>query len=178
MKNYFLLFFFLTSLFGFSLKKSSTISWKKLSQLEWDDFKAKPNKASSFKALTASAVSFGISYENSTVTIEITNEFDPKKSWTKVREEGSLLNHQRLHFDISELFARGLRKKILDTTFKNLKSSCRNKIIKAQKAVKVKPIADLDVFYNINQKSFKRQNIDIGINRWIDSSFERWRVCL
>lgn len=42
--------------------------------------------------------------------------FDMEESWV-VYKEKSVLNHERGHFNITELYARKLRKKISETTF-------------------------------------------------------------
>lgn len=43
----------------------------------------------------------------------------------------------------------------IDTTFKNLKSSCRNKIIEAQKSLEVVPAQDVEFFCKLNSERFE-----------------------
>lgn len=114
----------------FAQKNAPSIVWNENTDLTWNDFKARPNKVSHFKALTSTSISLGVNYENTTLTIDITNEFYPKKSWTKVEGEKSqnLLAHESLHFDISELFARKLRQKVLETKFKSRGQKLINEI--------------------------------------------------
>lgn len=107
---------FLSSLFTFA-QKTNQQAWEKVSQLSWEDYKAEPSEASSFKALTSTGVVFEIQYEGNVVTITVANFFHPDASWTKNRANDHLLAHEQLHFDISELFARKLRQEIAETTF-------------------------------------------------------------
>lgn len=128
MRQLLLLIIFLSAQFINAQQEAPSYPWKSIGQLEWEDYKAKPNKASSFKALTATGVSFAINYEESILTINIINSFDPSDSWTKDKSSTRLLAHERLHFDISELFARKLRKAILETTFTSRGKALMNEI--------------------------------------------------
>ena len=105
--------FLLFSANGFAQKKCGhCLEWNEKRKLTWSDFKGKPNKLSRNEALTDSGMSIGLSCDdkNSEVTIECF--FDPKKSWVKNGKSDYLLAHEQLHFDITELFVRKLRRKI------------------------------------------------------------------
>lgn len=52
-----------------------------------------------------------------------------------------------------------------DQVFENFESSIRNKIRKAEKALVISQIEDVDLFYDINSKSFERQNMAIPYSR-------------
>ncbi len=52
--------------------------------------------------------------------IEIVAQFDQAKSWKIEKAESDhLLKHEQVHFDITELYARKLREKILTTRWKS-----------------------------------------------------------
>ena len=104
-----------------SAQEYETIAWTE-KRLTWKDFKGQPSLSSRVAATTAS----GISYEFSTTGIKdaftidfvITTHFYPKKSWYKsVLCDDFVLSHEQLHFDISELFARKLRKELSEDIF-------------------------------------------------------------
>ncbi len=108
-----------------------TIAWSADHQLSWADFKGKPPKVARAAATTAS----GISYEFSTLETNDALELDytvatffyPTKSWyqPEICDE-NILSHEQLHFDISELFARKMRKLMEETKFtKNVKAEVR-----------------------------------------------------
>lgn len=110
------LFFILfqMNLFG-QEDKVETITWS-AEKLTWEDYKADPEPKNTREAASTSS---GISYSWSYSTVNyipdlsyvITTNFYPKSSWVKPDEKSvSLLAHEQLHFDITELHARKLFK--------------------------------------------------------------------
>ena len=119
------------SLMSFSLPKEKVvIEYNANRELTWADYQAKPNKASSYKALTATVVSFSAKSDGKTLQLTLQNTFEPHKSWTKTTENKELLDHERLHFHISEVYARKLREEILNTKFKSNGQKLMNEISK------------------------------------------------
>lgn len=85
--------------------------------LTWKDFSGSPDHSSPFKANTSSGISYYWSMKQSGEDIELLFEvksfFIPGKSWVKAGEvSDNLLHHEQLHFDITELHARKLRKAV------------------------------------------------------------------
>lgn len=83
--------------------------------LSWEDFKARPAKGSSFKANTNAGLSYSwnLKNENGVVSLkyEVYSFFNPQSSWVLPDSKSDyLLKHEQLHFDITELHARKLRK--------------------------------------------------------------------
>ncbi len=118
----FLILAFFTS---FLYQEEPAIIWQEDLKLQWSDFKAEPKPKGNAVAITASGISFGFSTTKSSnglvdFTFEIISQFYPKKSWY-INEPLSdiVLVHERLHFDITELYARKFRKRILNTSFTN-----------------------------------------------------------
>lgn len=120
----------------------SAILWNEKRPLNWTDFKARPNSSSAFVALTVASISFSVDYDGSTISILTENSFDPKGSWSKNKNNNALLSHEQLHFNISELYARKLRKVLLEKTFK----SDGDRLIKEVVAVYEQKIKELAKF--------------------------------
>ena len=93
-------------------KCKDCIEWSEDKKLKWSDFKARPNRLSSNAALTDSGMSIGLKCDGTTSEVTIQCFFDRSKSWTKNNESKYLLAHEQLHFDITELFVRKLRKQL------------------------------------------------------------------
>jgi hypothetical protein len=113
-----------------------TITWDGNSKLHWGNFQGEPEYNSDTVAITASGITYGFtskSYANSSKILEystsVSAEFYPEKSWyIKERVNDTVLKHEQLHFDITELHARMFRKRIKEVKFtKNIKEEL-NKI--------------------------------------------------
>lgn len=103
-----------------SLKNGDTIiSWKPMVKIAWSDFQGETNPATFGKAKT----SYKIEIIPSNVRVDeedriqnyedLTTEarFYKRQSWTTVSVNDTIvLDHEQLHFDIAELFARKIRK--------------------------------------------------------------------
>ena len=98
-----------------SFPKRKKLSGAKIVNLTWADFKGTPSGPEDFVASTNSGVSFSFSYKerNGVGTIEYTvfSNFYPALSWYRPSKVSTyILEHEQMHFDISELCARKLRK--------------------------------------------------------------------
>lgn len=99
--------------------KPERIFWEE-TKLTWNDFKAKPNSDSPFQANTNAGLSYswGLRNENGKIELkyEVLSFFNPNSSWVVPRSKSSeyLLQHEQLHFDITELHARKLRKQLAE----------------------------------------------------------------
>ncbi|MDX1601725.1 MAG: DUF922 domain-containing protein [Salinimicrobium sediminis] len=126
-----LLIFFL----GFSANAQlpdNRISWT-TDLLTWENFAGKPDPANPFHANTSSGISYSWSMKQTGVNIEFIYEvqsyFLPGESWVKPgRNSAHLLAHEQLHFDITELHARKLRKAMEEVDLKtpNLKPALQS----------------------------------------------------
>ena len=102
--------------------QENTIPWGPEVELEWSDFRGKPNTQSIIAAVTASGISYTFNasemdgyYE---VDYEVNTFFYPDKSWYQPKMCDELvLSHEKLHFDITELYARKMRKLMDKTRF-------------------------------------------------------------
>jgi hypothetical protein len=108
-----------------------SLPWETSRKLTWDDFKG----PIPLDAVPAATTASGISYEYSANLIhheveldfEVTAFFYPNESWYKPNLcDAHILQHEQLHFDISEVFARRMRMKLRNTSFtENVKSEIR-----------------------------------------------------
>jgi len=101
--------------------------WSK-EKLTWEDFKGKPDSTSSYQANANSGFSyswgFGIKNGTPNFTYEVQSWFYPEDSWVKPNSKNSsLLAHEQLHFDISELHARKMRKFLISFHPQNIQEA-------------------------------------------------------
>lgn len=93
-------------------QKNDLVPWSPDLELEWKDFKGKPDKFTDLKAVTSSGIKFGAKCVNGEIMLTIGCYFDKSESWTKENKDEYLLAHERLHFDITELYTRKLIQKL------------------------------------------------------------------
>ena len=97
--------------------KCDTINWTKKTKLNWSNFKAKPDTASSFKAVSVAGIGYNAQNIGDTLMIGIHCSFYTCESWTK-SGSGNLLKHEQTHFDIAEYFKRLFIKKLTASQLK------------------------------------------------------------
>ena len=87
------------------------LSWNEFYKLQWDDFQGNADPNSLGDAATAVQIKAKPFLVKKEVKYDVVAIFNRKKSW--IRDPSpSLLAHEQLHFDIAELYARKIRKKI------------------------------------------------------------------
>lgn len=109
----------LTVLLGFSTAAfaqpkdcKDCLVWSADRPLTWQDFKGRPSASSPNKAMTDSGMSISFTCEGGQAEVSLGCYFKKGSSWTKTTESDRLLKHEQLHFDITELFTRKLRKQV------------------------------------------------------------------
>ena len=104
-----------------SLKKlaGDTIIWKQDSLLKIEDFKFKGNKGPVIEGLACTGVLLYPKEKNAMLDFYVEAIFIKSKSYMK-ENSAYTLKHEQLHFDITELYARKLRQKLLQTDFKKV----------------------------------------------------------
>lgn len=140
-------FTFLVCLPGFALaQQEEVIPWSADRKLRWSDFKGSYLKTQWAAATTASSISYEFStFEDNGqlfIDFKVGCEFYPNKSWYRPELcDALILSHEQLHFDIAELHARKMRKRLAETQFtKNIKDEVKT-IYKAL-------IKELNIFQN------------------------------
>lgn len=139
MKIYFLFFLLILSNKGFSQYDPDKLQWEP-DGLTWEDFKAPASKESKFDANTNAGLSFSWGLKNDNGVIEFTYKvksyFNPYLSWVRIGSDHDyLLKHEQLHFDITELHARKLRKKMSEITIASLGKDPKGYLTRIYQAV-------------------------------------------
>ena len=87
------------------------ISWSESRPLTWSNFEPRKDQGFGYRALTFSGIRYNVETKDSKIEIDVECYFIPSKSWVqKGFEKAYLLRHEQLHFDITELHARKMRK--------------------------------------------------------------------
>jgi hypothetical protein len=100
-------------------RNEEIITWQEGRALTWNDFRGVPEKRNSV-ASTYYNINTSVTNHKDYCTVGVTAIFFPTLSWKqKDRDDKIILIHEQRHFDISELFARKLRKRIKGEKFKS-----------------------------------------------------------
>ena len=92
---------------------SNKLEWNRNRKITWEDFKGVPKINSYDEAITSSGIEFSKTYRRDTLFIGITSYFYKINSWVKNKDASEYkLKHEQVHFDISEIYARKLKKEI------------------------------------------------------------------
>ncbi len=127
-----ILFVFFFGSFGLAQEIEESIAWNASKKLTWADFRGPVPPDASSAATTASGISYqytaNLIHHEVQLDFEVTAFFYPNESWYRPEVcDSTILQHEQLHFDISELFARKMRLQLQRTAFtENVKSEVRN----------------------------------------------------
>ena len=92
------------------------IHWSEKNRLSWSDYKGAPNVRTGAAASTATYLGIDYNFSPRGLTYRITCSFSKTKSWG-LHKNDYILSHEQAHFDIAEIFARRLNKKMLAYKF-------------------------------------------------------------
>lgn len=87
------------------------LSWNEFYRLQWEDFQGEPDKRSQGDAATSVQIKAKPFLVKKKIQYDVAAKFSRTKSWYRDRSP-SLLAHEQLHFDIAEVYARKIRKKV------------------------------------------------------------------
>jgi hypothetical protein len=98
------------------------VEWDSERPLTWKDFSGEIDRQSPYDAWTYSGINYVYSwfYEGDAIKVDLDAYafFDPAQSWIKKGEESAeLLQHEQLHFDLSELHSRYFEVAVRDFAF-------------------------------------------------------------
>jgi len=123
MKRFFsmLLFVFAASLSLSPINLSYEIEWCRQRNISWEDFWGKPDSSSRYSAISATYIQekHKCDYRNR-FTFSVRSVFLKTQSWSTDKKSAKLLHHEQLHFDLTEVYARKLRK-----VFSELDNPCQ-----------------------------------------------------
>ena len=91
--------------------EESLIQWNEFYKLQWHDFQGKPDAGARGDAGAAVQIKAKPFLVKKQIRYDVIAIFNRGKSWSR-GQSPSLLAHEQLHFDIAELYARKIRKKI------------------------------------------------------------------
>ena len=170
LKNIFFFVGFIT-LLSFSFVKDEFILWQENKKLKIQDFRAdnkdtvKVNRQQFLGAISAIRIEYS-SFQrnkNSVPDFSIKTYFDPNESWMLLKND-YVLQHEQIHFDLTELYARKMRKSVESLRQKNITniSIYRKKIqhwnIMKEKASNQFDADNQDYYIKIGQKILFQKN--------------------
>ena len=170
LKNIFFFVGFIT-LLSFSFVKDEFILWQENKKLKIQDFKAdnkdtiKVNRQQFLGAISAIRIEYS-SFQrnkNSVPDFSIKTYFDPNESWMLLKND-YVLQHEQIHFDLTELYARKMRKSVESLRQKNVTNiSIYRKKIQHWNAMKEKASNQFDAdnqdyYIKIGQKILFQKN--------------------
>ena len=170
LKNIFFFVGFIT-LMSFSFVKDDFILWQENKKLKIQDFKAdnkdtiKVNRQQFLGAISAIRIEYS-SFQrnkNSVPNFSIKTYFDPNESWMLLKND-YVLQHEQIHFDLTELYARKMRKSVESLRQKNVTniSIYRKKIqhwnVMKEKASNQFDADNQDYYIKIGQKILFQKN--------------------
>lgn len=115
------LFLFGSLIIGNSNTSSpNTIVWDEDRPLSWNDFQGEPDyNYDQVSALTSSGIIHYKGCENGKIIYKVQAYFEKNYSWVKPEAyTNHHLAHEQIHFDITELYARKLKKALAKREFK------------------------------------------------------------
>lgn len=110
---------------------TNMISWSADYRLTWDDFQGPvdPHRKFGVESATQVMIELNSRSEGNRVYFDVSCYFERDRSWTASRHSQHLLAHEQLHFDIAELYAREMRKRLSELSglnHRNLESRVRH----------------------------------------------------
>jgi hypothetical protein len=160
--------FFSVLLFLFLLTSTSTfaqrdlIEWNDTLQLSVEDYKGGITSADTSNHISSSCGLYCIpQITGDTASITIIAYFDRNKSWARrKRVTPLLLQHEKGHFDLTEIFARKLKKRIL--AMKTNKST----FVKDVRKVYDKTWEDLQKQHQAYDRATEFSNVEFAQRTW------------
>ena len=115
-KTYFLLLLGLPTICLAQVKDEELIKWDSTRLLTWNDYKGRPDPASDAAASTTTYLGIEYRMDEKGFSYRIQCRFSLSRSWGRSKTD-FVLKHEQGHFDIAEIFARKLNKRMSEYTF-------------------------------------------------------------
>ena len=147
------------------------LEWNEFYQLSWDNFQGEPSRGSIGDAGTAVKITAKPYYKGRKIAYDVHALFDRKNSWFKEKDV-ALLAHEQLHFDIAELYARRIRKKVAELSLRNERDLKQynleiNKLLEESNVMDLQ--YDMETLHggNIRKQKMWKEKIDRELERLI-----------
>ncbi len=115
--KYFLSLFFIIPIVAFAQSNNEELlDWSASRKLTWNDYKASPDPDSDAAASTTSYLAIEYNITSNSFGYKIESRFSKTRSWG-LHKTAYILSHELGHFDIAEIFARKLNKKMSEYRF-------------------------------------------------------------
>ena len=133
-----------------------TIHWSPDTKLKWENFKGSPDINSKYKSVTAVSINYSVTHNRKRFSFKVACVFYKNRSWVKAGAGNNLLLHEQGHFDLTELYARKLRKAFKTYNFSDTASIEKDfdKIASAirKERDKINRLYDVETNYSHNLK--------------------------
>lgn len=109
-------FLFLSSSLITGNSEEELMRWSSSRKLTWADYKGQPDPYSDAAASTTTHLGIDYHFTSQGFTYKIESRFSKTRSWGLHKTE-YILSHEQGHFDIAEIFARKLHKRMSEYKF-------------------------------------------------------------
>ena len=114
--KYFLILLLFPSVLFSQSSNEEVLEWDPSRKLSWADYKARPNPDSDAGASTTTYLGINYNITSRSFSYKIYSRFSKTRSWG-LHKTAYILSHEQGHFDIAEIFARKLHKKMSEYEF-------------------------------------------------------------
>jgi hypothetical protein len=92
------------------------LEWNPGRKLTWNDYKGNPDPLSDAAASTTTLLTISYNIRSNDFSYKIESTFSTTRSWG-LHKTPYILSHEQGHFDIAEIFARKLHKRMMEYRF-------------------------------------------------------------
>jgi hypothetical protein len=154
------------------------IPWQQEYRVVWSDFKGAVPAGAGNAALTSYHTTLNIGYSSEKgFSYTVRCEFDRNRSWVRVKT-AEVLEHERGHFDIGEVYARKLRERLSRFNYRAGSGNALNRVYDSvMKACgKVQQLYDDETDYSRDRSGQQRWNARIplmldSLRLWTKSTY-------
>ncbi|HWR33133.1 MAG TPA: DUF922 domain-containing protein [Chitinophagaceae bacterium] len=126
MKYFLGLLIFIPVILSAQPKDEELLEWSASKRFTWNDYKSSPDPSSDAAASTTTYLSIEYNITSTSFGYKIKSRFSKTRSWG-LHKTDYILAHEQGHFDIAEIFARKLNKRMSEYIFdwKNYKQDLK-----------------------------------------------------